>query len=180
MSYCIYCGSAIADRWKFCSNCGKPVVLPAKESQIQISDDHLHETPQSKTAMKSPISNNHHSHPKHGRPWKLTIQYPDGKCTSTALFSWDDIAQGINSLVEGESYLILEQNDSDYDYWFIQSAVAETTRTGYQYIVDVGYYGADAPMLFERTEDSVTAVLSWFRSAFESEDVDLTYFEKQS
>ena len=32
--------------------------------------------------------------------------------------------------------------------------------------VDVGYYGADAPMLFERTEDSVTAVLSWFRSAF--------------
>lgn len=42
------------------------------------------------------------------------------------------------------------------------------------------YYGADAPMLFERTEDSVTAVLSWFRSAFESEDVDLTYFEKQS
>lgn len=180
MSYCIHCGSAIADGWKFCSSCGKPVAVPAKESPMQISGHLSHEIAKSETAKEKPFSDNLYSRPKHGCPWKLTVQDQSGKCTSTALFSWDDIAQAIYSLAEGESYLILEQNNSESDYWFIQSAVAATTRAGYQYIVDVGYYGPDAPMLFERLEDSVTAVLSWFQSAFESENVDLTYFEKQS
>ncbi|MCI8423522.1 MAG: hypothetical protein HFF50_08340 [Lawsonibacter sp.] len=110
-------------------------------------------------------------------PWTLSESG-----TIQTRFVWADIEYNLAELYpSSDSFLILEQKDPENpkNYWFIQSAIALRGPEKDNYIVGVGWNGAEGPVLLERCYHwkKLDTVIEIFERAFRREALDLTGYE---
>ena len=110
-----------------------------------------------------------------GIPW--TLRTAGGE---TGPVTWELVEQELNRLGPREdSFVILEQQRGEGEYWFIQSAVALAGPHAGAYIVGCGWSSPEGPALAEWYGDYAGA-LARFRRVWEEGQVDFTGFQDLS